>query len=219
MPSGFRGHATGIGDAMADKRAQGLAAATDEQAQRASEMPRAERASRTSGQNRRAAYVAKTRAEVAALAARGVVVCGNAFSSVLIVKGELSADELAGGPLLAGPDGDALRKALVRLGYAPEDWAGLSALVMDTGQALTPGLFRTAVAALGPSTVLLCDDVAAIAFCTAYGIEPLTPGVVTDVLGMRALDLGGFAASLDDPQRKQWAWACLKRVPPLAEPY
>ena len=46
----------------------------------------------TSGQERRAAYVAKTRREIAILAERGVVLAGNAFSSVLIVKGELSAD-------------------------------------------------------------------------------------------------------------------------------
>ena len=191
----------------------------------------------TSGQERRAAYVAKTRREIAILAERGVVLAGNAFSSVLIVKGELSADELAGGPLLAGHDGDALRKALVSLGYAPEDWAGLSTLMkMDMrsgGQTdarasvlagegrvpLAPGLFRMAVAALGPSTVIICDDAAAAAFCAAYGVPALQPGVVADVLGMRVLHLGGFAAALADPQRKQWAWACLKRVPPLTEPY
>lgn len=217
---------------MQDGRARS-AAATAAQANvaataQATAAAQARVAVRTSGQERRAAYVAKTRMELEMLAARGVVVCGNAFSSVLIVKGELSADELAGGPLLAGPDGDALRKSLTALGYAPEDWAGLSALAGKTDGAagggvapapLTPGLFRTAVAALGPSTVLICDNAAATTFCAAYAIQPLEPGVVTDVLGMRVLHLGGFAAGLADPQRKQWAWACLKRVPPLGEPY
>ncbi|GEM_PF-171195 len=208
---------------MQDGRARS-AAATAAQANvtasaQATTAAQARVAAHTGGQERRAAYVAKTRMELEMLAARGVVVCGNAFSSVLIVKGELSADELAGGPLLAGPDGDALRKSLTALGYAPEDWAGLSALAADAKTPLTPGLFRTAVAALGPATVLICDDVAAATFCAAYAIQPLEPGVVTDVLGMRVLHLGGFAAGLADPQRKQWAWACLKRVPPLAEPY
>lgn len=177
--------------------------------------------------DRRCAYVQKARFELAALADRGVVMAGNAFSQVLLVKGELVPGELAGG-LLTGPDGEALRKALVALGYAPEDWAALATVAAD-GTPLRPALLRTAVAALGASTLIACDDAAALALRDAYGDELagledadvalLRPGLVAPVLGMRVINLGGFAQALADPKRKQFAWACLKRVPPLGEPY
>jgi len=36
---------------------------------------------------------------------------------------------------------------------------------------------------------------------------------------MRVMDLGGFEAALADPKKKQIAWAYLKKIPPLGEPY
>ena len=57
-------------------------------------------------------YVNKAKAELGDLADAGVVMSGNAFSPVLLVKGE---PEEAGVKLLAGPDGDALRAALPEL--------------------------------------------------------------------------------------------------------
>ena len=47
----------------------------------------------------------------------------------------------------------------------------------------------------------------------------LAPGCVVDLLGMRALNLGGFAAALADPRDKQVMWARLKKIPPLGEPF
>ena len=47
----------------------------------------------------------------------------------------------------------------------------------------------------------------------------LAPGEVADVLGMRVLALGGFAAALADRDAKQVMWRRLKSVPPLGEPY
>ena len=70
---------------------------------------------------RRRACVDKTAAEVDALVARGVLAGGNAFSAVLLVKGELTQAERAGEPAFSGADGTALRASLERLGYAPED--------------------------------------------------------------------------------------------------
>ena len=177
---------------------------------------------------RRQAQVDKARFELEDLAQRGVVMAGNAFSSVLLVKGDLSAEEHSGAALLSGADGVALRSALERLGYAPEDWAGISTLAAD-GSPLAPELVREVVAALSPSTIIACDEPAADALRNAYASELaeieeldvalLKPGLVALVAGMRVLNLGGFADALADPQRKQWSWACLKRLPPLAEPY
>ena len=68
---------------------------------------------------RRELYVSKAQEELGSLAERGVITAGNAFSSVLFVKGELSEDEQAGARPLSGADGKALRAALSALGYAP----------------------------------------------------------------------------------------------------
>jgi hypothetical protein len=174
-------------------------------------------------------YVTKAQAELSSLAQRGVVMSGNAFSSVLMIKGDLSSDERDGNALMDGKDGQALRKALVALGYAPEDWAALSILFEDGYTTLPSALVREAIASLAPATVLILDNQAASVLRDTYGEElahieefevaMLEPGLIAQVLGMRFLNLGGFAAALQDPQRKQWVWACLKRVPPLGEPY
>lgn len=177
------------------------------------------------------AYRAKAEAELASLADRGVVAGGNAFSSVLLVKGELTADEAAGGAPFGGADGKALRASLSRLGYAPEDWATLLTCADDLKTPLAPDLLREAVVALDPATAILCDEAAARAFREAYADElcaladfcqaTLSPGHVADVLGMRVMSLGGFADALDsgDSARKQTAWRYLKELPPLAEPF
>ena len=47
----------------------------------------------------------------------------------------------------------------------------------------------------------------------------LEAGLVVDVLGMRVLNLGGFAAALGEEAQKQLMWARLKQLPPLGEPY
>lgn len=175
----------------------------------------------------RRVYADKARAEIEELVGRGAVMAGNAFSQVLLLKGEPAKDELPDA-LLAGADGDALRAALAALGYEPQDWAGLACVRAD-GTPLGPEALRLAVATLDPSTVIALDDVASLALREAYADEfvaledlkqaTLQPGAVARVLGMRVLALGGFAGSLSDPAAKQRMWARLKLLPPLGEPY
>lgn len=177
------------------------------------------------------AYRAKAEAELSGLAARGVVAGGNAFSSVLLAKGELTDEEAGGAAAFSGADGAALKASLARLGYAPEDWATLLTCEDDLRTPLAPELLREAVCTLDPSTVVLCDEPAADAFREAYADElsaigdfqqaMLVPGHVADVLGMRVMALGGFAAALasGDKGRKQAMWHWLKQLPPLAEPF
>ena len=90
---------------------------------------------------RRRACVDKTAAEVDALVARGVLAGGNAFSAVLLVKGELTQAERDGEPAFSGADGTALRASLERLGYAPEDWEWLLS-VDASGEPLDAALLR-----------------------------------------------------------------------------
>lgn len=182
-----------------------------------------------SADDRREACVGKTTAELDSLAARGVRAGGNAFSPILVCKGELTAEEAAGAEPFSGADGAALRASLKALGYAPEEWAWLLSCDASGSAPLSPQLFREAVCALDPATLVCCDDAAAAAVREAYA-EDLTiiedfneamlePGYVVPVCGIRVLNLGGFAAALDDPRAKQQMWARLKRVAPFAEPY
>jgi hypothetical protein len=174
------------------------------------------------GETRGQRYVQKMRAELELLERMGVRTSGNAFSSVLFAKGRPGPAEQAGGTLLSGADGKALRAALNKLGYAPEDWAAI-----DTS--VTPELLRRAVTALDPSTLVACDDEAAMVIRNAYAENLcelanlddalLSPGRVVQVAGMRVLNLGGFEAALASSRQKQVVWAYLKRIPPLGEPY
>ena len=177
---------------------------------------------------RRRACVDKTAVEVDALVARGVLAGGNAFSAVLLVKGELTQAERDGEPAFSGADGTALRASLERLGYAPEDWEWLLS-VDASGEPLDATLLREAVTALDPDTLVCCDEAAAALLREAYADDlavldrleeaMLAPGVVVHVCGMRTLNLGGFAAALADAREKQVMWARLKQIPPLGEPF
>ena len=188
---------------------------------------------------RKEALAAAAEQELTSLQGRGVRMVGNAFSPIVLVKGELDAAELSGGALLAGEDGAALRSALSAIGWAPEDFCVLAAVAgagedgvvpsVSPGDVLPPDLFREALEALDPEAVALLDDAAADAMRNAYAdalavIEDfdtamLKPGLVARVLGRRVLALDGFEAALADPHEKQRMWAYLKQLPPLGAPY
>ena len=97
------------------------------------------------------------------------------------------------------------------------------------GATLDPALLRQAIMALDPHTLVLCDELAVLAVREAYVDELcakdqidhalLAEGVLVDLLGMRVMSLGGFAAGLADDSRKQRMWYYLKQLPPLGEPY
>lgn len=188
---------------------------------------------------RKEALAAAVEQELGSLQARGVRIAGNAFSPVVLVKGELNADELAGESLLSGADGTALRAALSAIGWEPQDFCAL-ATVFGTGEpgivdgpvpgdAVPAELFREALEALDPEAIVLLDDAAADAMREAYAdalaiIEDfdtamLKPGLVAPVLGRRVLALNGFEAALTELRQKQRMWAYLKQLPPLGAPY
>lgn len=193
---------------------------------------------RVSSSDRKEALAGAVEQELEALATRGVRMAGNAFSPIVLVKGELNADELAGGELLAGADGHALRAALGAIGYAPEDFCALAAVagpaqpgdaVAAAGEPLPPEVLHEALETLDPEAVLLLDDAAARAMRDAYAdalvvIEDfdtamLKPGLIAPVLGRRVLALDGFEAALNDPREKQRMWAYIKRLSPAGAPY
>lgn len=186
---------------------------------------------------RKAAQLDAVDQDLEALAARGVRIAGNAFSDIVLVKGELNEEERAGAELLSGADGTALRSALGAMGYAPEDFCALSAVaggVEDPtgareGELLPAELFRYALETLDPEAVVLLDTTAADLMRETYAdalvaIEDfdtamLKPGLVAHVLGRRVLALDGFEAALAQKSEKQRMWAYLKQLPPAGAPY
>lgn len=184
------------------------------------------------------ALVAAGRQELARLTACGVRIHGNAASPIVLIKGQLNSDELAGEALLSGADGKALRAALSAVGYAPEDFCALATVAgasgdesqtVAPGEELTTDLFREALEALDPEAVLVLDETAAQLLRETYAdalvvIEDfdsamLKPGLVVPVLGRRVLVLDGFEAALADKGQKQRMWAYIKQLHPAGAPY
>lgn len=188
---------------------------------------------------RKEAFAAALDDQLGRLAARGVRMVGCALSPIVLVKGDLDEAELAGGELLAGPDGVALRAALTAIGYAPEDFCGIAVRAGDSaagadavapaGELIGPDVFREALETLDPEAVVLLDTTAADVMRDAYAdalvviedfdVAMLSPGLVAHVLGRRVLSLDGFEAALADPREKQRMWAYLKQIPPAGAPY
>ena len=168
---------------------------------------------------RKEAYMAKTTHEFGDFAAQGVCMAGNAFASVLLVKGQEDFEE---------EELSALKASLEHLGYAPEAWATLLTTT-KTGDPINPELVRQAISAFSPDTVLLVNDAAVASVREAYAGEleqlktdaekTFSPRVLVRVCGMRMVNLDNFAGALEDPRQKQLRWAAIKQVPPLGEPY
>ena len=168
---------------------------------------------------RKEAYMAKTTHEFGDFAAQGVCMAGNAFASVLLVKGQEDFEET---------ELSALKASLEHLGYAPEAWATLLTTT-KTGDPINPQLVRQAICAFSPDTVLMVNDAAVTSVREAYADERgqlttdaeknFSPRVLVRVCGMRMVNLDNFAGALEDPRQKQLRWAAIKQVPPLGEPY
>ena len=126
--------------------------------------------------DRKSALHNQANQELESLVSRGLRAVGNGFSPVLLVKGDLNAAEIAGGELLAGADGNALRSALSAVGFAPEDFCGMAAVYGEGADAsagvlggpLSVEFFREAVEAFDPEAVILLDDAATALMREAY---------------------------------------------------
>lgn len=176
----------------------------------------------------RAAYLETMQQETRKLQNEGVTLAGQAFSPLLILKGNLSDAEKDGAELLSGSDGKALHAALAALGYPPEAWC-TAATVQPSGAPISGSLLRLSIASLQPNTLLICDDAAARIVREAYAQELqllenpaaciLEAGELVQVMGVRMLNLGGFADALTNQEQKRIMWARLKQIPPLGTPY
>lgn len=189
-----------------------------------------------SAQMKKAALEA-TRQELDALCARGVRWEGNAFSPIVLIKGDLNEEEACWRRAFGGADGTALRASCTAIGYAPEDFCALAAVAGEgddpgtftLGAMLPTEVFREALEALDPEAVLLLDATAADLMRETYAdalvaiddfdTAMLKPGLVAHVLGRRVLALDGFEAALGDKREKQRMWAYIKQIGPVGAPY
>ncbi|MDO4436419.1 MAG: hypothetical protein Q4B77_00455 [Coriobacteriaceae bacterium] len=133
------------------------------------------------------ALAAAVEQELASLQARGVIAVGNAFSPVLLIKGALNEDELAGGALLAGADGAALRSALSAIGWEPQDFCALSAVRFaaagaagEEGAAGAVGSIGGAGSADGAGDVEAASDAAGAASAAAANDAAIAAGASAD---------------------------------------
>lgn len=174
---------------------------------------------------RKQAYLEKTTAEIRALEAQGILMGGNAFSQVVVVKGDAEPE---GRAPLTGPDATALKASFKVLGYAPEDWCFVLAYKAD-GSPLSAQEMRMALTTLNPARVVICDEAAAEVVRNAYADELsarqdmqealLAPGTLVTLLGVLFMNLGGFEQMLESPQTKRIAWDYLQKVPAPKKPY
>lgn len=161
---------------------------------------------------------AATELDAADLLARGsdaVRFSGDAPADVLLVKGAPGPEDRAGKRALAGPDGEAIGKALDALALSPLRCAVCSR-VGGASVAAHVRRLRLIVESVDPRVVIALDPTAAADLSAAFGVGPLEPGCVTRVLGRDMLATDDFAASLADERAKRRAWGqlqALRRAP------
>lgn len=157
-------------------------------------------------------FEAKVRAELAAAdalveGAGAVLAQGGPFAAVALVKGEPGDADLAAGCALAGPDGDAARKAVAALGYAGPIFATVSRPAPGAAPEAVARRLRLQVEAVEAAIVIALDAAAAADVSAAFGVEELAPGVPVTVPGRTLLAVDDMAASLGDEARKRAVWA------------
>jgi len=137
-----------------------------------------------------------------------------AYSAALVVKGRPSSEDEAAGRAFAGPDGEAIRKALAALGIPGEPFLAVTRPTAEASRDLdaVARRIRELAHAVEAELVLALDPVAADDVARAFGSEGLKPGETVDVPGFRLLATNDFAAALADERAKRAVWRQLKAL-------
>ncbi len=163
-----------------------------------------------------ALYEAKVRSELAAAdgdapGSDSVPSSGDLFADILALKGAPGPAESAGDPVLSGPDGAALTKALEALVSGGLTYfATLSRPEPDVPAKRRARRVRSIIEAIDPPLVLALDAVAAEDVALAFGLASFGFGAPKHAGGRELLAVDGLEASLCDPARKKRVWRQLK---------
>jgi hypothetical protein len=167
-------------------------------------------------------FEAKARAELknadAALGVPvGVASAGDPLGAVVLAKGLPEAADRTARRVLAGPDGDAARKALEALGIDPHAVWAVCTRPAEAEPAARARRLELVVEAVDPRLVIALDDEAAEDLAVAFGLKTLAPGRSVSVRGRTLGAVGGLSASLADAGAKAKVWERLKTLAKAAD--
>ena len=149
------------------------------------------------------------RAQRAALDPYRDCLAGDDFAIVVAICSE----ELPGStPMVERSDIEALRKALEAMGYLPDSLA----LIDLAARQLSPGELRILVEQIDPVAIVALDSPSSAALYASFGSAvrdcvDIREGVKV-LMGRKVVSIDGFAASLEDPERKREAWQRLREL-------
>lgn len=158
----------------------------------------------------RALHEAKVRAELGAADALApgsdaIAGTGSLTPAVVVVKGAPGEADRSSGIALAGPDGDAVRKALDALGVDGPVYALCSRRATGGKPAAAARRLRLVIEALDPSLVVALDRTAATDVSAAYAAPELVFGEPAHVGGRTVLAVDDLERSFTDG-RKAEVW-------------
>jgi hypothetical protein len=145
---------------------------------------------------------------------------GDAFASLMALKGRPGEAERKGNVPFSGADGLALDKAFGTLGWGfgskdTRTWFGVLLAPKNQSQ-LTPDELRLLCEIVDPLVIVTLDEDARIALSGAFAstnddsLVDFVSGGQCEVFGRRFVSVEDFEDSLADADSKQKAWAQLK---------
>jgi hypothetical protein len=143
---------------------------------------------------------------------------GSLLPAILFIKGQAAADEGNDG-ILTGADGEALAKALPRLGFRPEE-SSTCLIVLPDGDRLDDDGLLQIVEVLDPLVTVVLDGEAATAITDALQLPmPPTPMGPVAHLARLIVAVDGFEDMLSSQDGKRRAWEQLKLAVRPGDPF
>lgn len=151
----------------------------------------------------------KTTQELTCLLDDNVLIDGNPYASIVVVKQLLDKDCRTSDTFLHKDDGQALRRACVALGFAPNDFCGISTALCKHPQKN----LRLSLTVLDTLYVILCDEQAQADYEAEFlNNYHLKIGCLEHLPTHVVLALGNFSQALKSTSTKQAAWRALKSL-------
>lgn len=165
----------------------------------------------------KALYEAKARAELAQAdgfypGSDAVASSGDPLAAVVLIVGSPGAEELAAHRALAGPVGEAARKAIAALGFDPGSTFAVCSRPGSGDTRARADRLELAIEAVDPVLVLALDPIGAEDLAGALRCGPLVPGRPVTVRGRTVGAVGDLASSLRDDSAKRPVWAAFLSI-------